>query len=257
MATTTGITSSGSSVIVTPSLIIAGSADNWTGSLDLANNKLVVQTGNLSGQALKDAVLQIDNQVKSGYNLANGSATVWKGTGINSSIAASDTHRNVGLAVFQNNTNSFGSTDGTVTDGSGLIKYTTFGGVPVAKNDVLVKYTYYGDTDLDGKITAGDYTNIDLAFAHQQTLGNQSGWANGDFDYDGKITAADYSLIDTAFAAQTTVLSDDVHTLGALGSVTAVPEPSTWLLALMGVIGLLAFAHHRKVQLAKLQTGKS
>ena len=69
--------------------------------------------------------------------------------------------------MFQNNTNSFGSTDGTVTDGSGLIKYTTFGGVPVAKNDVLVKYTYYGDTDLDGKITAGDYTNIDL-YAHQQ-----------------------------------------------------------------------------------------
>ena len=176
-----------------------------------------------------------------------------------------DTHRNVGLAVFQNNTNSFGSTDGTVTDGSGLIKYTTFGGVTVAKNDVLVKYTYYGDTDLDGKITAGDYTNIDLAFAHQQTFGNQSGWANGDFDYDGKITAADYSLIDTAFAAQTTVLADDVHTLGSLtsslgsgessggslGSVTAVPEPSTWLLGIMGAIGLIALARRRKMQLAK------
>ena len=90
VATNTGLTAAGPNVIVTPALVIAGTTDNWTGSLDLANNKLVVQTGSLTGTALKNAVLQIDNQVKSGYNLANGSATVWKGTGINSSIAVHD-----------------------------------------------------------------------------------------------------------------------------------------------------------------------
>src|SRR5439155_10625759 len=61
VTTSTPITQSGPSVIVTPSLNIAGSTGAWTGFLDLANNKLVVQTGGLSGTALQSAVLQIDN----------------------------------------------------------------------------------------------------------------------------------------------------------------------------------------------------
>ncbi len=246
-------------MVVTPTLTIASHVVSgntvWDGYLDLANNKLVVQTGGLSGTALQDAVKQVASQVKSGYNLANGSSTLWMGTGIGSSSAAADTRRIVGLAVFQNNTKSFGSLDGTVSDGTGNAFITSFGTATVAKNDTLVKFTYFGDTDLDGVITAGDYANIDLAFAHQQTLGPQTGWANGDFDYDGSITAADYSLMDSAFAAQSGALSGEVHTLGSLGgspvSVTAVPEPSTWLLGLMGIIGLLVLARRRQSLVSK------
>ncbi len=251
----------GPSVVVTQTLTIASHVVSgnrlWDGYLDLANNKLVLQTGGLSGASLQDAVKQVASQVKSGYNLANGSSTLWMGTGIGSSSAAADTRRIVGLAVFQNNTKSFGSVDGTVSDGTGnafITNASQFGGVLPAKNDTLVKFTYFGDTDLDGVITAGDYANIDLAFAHQQTLGPQTGWANGDFDYDGSITAADYSLMDSAFAAQSGALSGEVHTLGSLGgslgSVTAVPEPSTWLLGLMGIIGLFAMFGRRKLAAA-------
>ncbi len=235
----------GQHLLVTPVLNIADAA------LDLANNRMVVQTGNLSGTALQDAVHLINSQVKSGYNLSGGSSTLWHGFGINSSSAAADTRRITGLAVLQNNSHAFGSTDGSVSDGTGAAFLTTFDGQAVAKNDTLVKFTYMGDTDLDGVITAGDYANIDLAFAHQQTLGPQSGWANGDFDYDGQITAADYSLMDSAFAAQSGILSGEIYPLAAstnsLNSVTAVPEPGGLLLAsVAAILASLVFAAIRR-----------
>ena len=52
------------------------------------------------------------------------------------------------------------------------------------------------------QITPADYSNIDAAFAQQQTTHvNHSGWVNGDFDYNGLITPNDYALIDASFIA--------------------------------------------------------
>ena len=91
-------------------------------------------------------------------------------------------------------------------------------------NDVLLKYTWFGDADLNGQVNSSDYFQIDTGF-----LGTRSGWINGDFDYDGTIGSNDYFLIDSAFLAQgSTVLSP-----GSSAGVTAVPEPGT-------VLGFLA-----------------
>jgi len=38
-------------------------------------------------------------------------------------------------------------------------------GQPTALDDVLVKYTYFGDANLDGAVTGADYQQIDLGFA--------------------------------------------------------------------------------------------
>ncbi len=251
--TTAQPVATGPSVLVLPALAIASHLDAqnltvWDGSLDLANNKLIVQAGAQNGAAMQAAARLVAAQVKSGYNLSNGSATLWHGAGINSSSAAADANRITGLAVLQNNKKVFGSADGTTADATaGNAFLTSFGGQSVGLNDVLVKFTYFGDTDLDGVVTAADYANIDLAFAHQQTLGPQSGWANGDFDYDGQITAADYSLMDSAFAAQSGTLSGNVYTLSSsLREVTAVPEPSGWLLGMLGAGGLLELCRRRR-----------
>src|SRR5260221_4073016 len=75
-------------------------------------------------------------------------------------------------------------------------------GQPIDNTAVLVKYTYYGDTDFNGKVDGADYARIDLKFNQQSTLGNISGWFNGDFDGNGKIDGADYALIDAAFNSQ-------------------------------------------------------
>jgi len=67
----------------------------------------------------------------------------------------------------------------------------------VAERDVLVKYTWYGDTDFNGVLNFDDYVRTDNGFNNH--LG---GWLNGDFDGNGSVNFDDYVLIDLAFNAQ-------------------------------------------------------
>jgi hypothetical protein len=108
--------------------------------------------------------------------------------------------------------------------------YTTFDGEAVGVNDVLIKYTWFGDADLDGKVSTNDYFQIDAGF-----LNGRSGWINGDFDYSGGVTTNDYFLIDNAFLGQNGVI---LGPASAGGQVTAVPEP----LGGVAVVGLLSAA---------------
>src|SRR5205823_5591177 len=64
-------------------------------------------------------------------------------------------------------------------------------GQTVDSNSVLVKYTYGGDANLDGKINVDDYGRIDF----NSSLA-VAGWFNGDFNYDDKINVDDYGIID-------------------------------------------------------------
>ena len=75
--------------------------------------------------------------------------------------------------------------------------YTSFEGVNAATTDVIVKYTYYGDANIDGQVDGSDYTKIDNGFNTHAT-----GWLNGDFNYDGTVDGSDYTLIDNAFDMQ-------------------------------------------------------
>jgi hypothetical protein len=73
----------------------------------------------------------------------------------------------------------------------------TFAGWYFDNTTVLVKYTYYGDTDFNGVVNFDDYSRIDSGFN-----GHKSGWLNGDFDGNGVVNFDDYSLIDLAFNTQ-------------------------------------------------------
>jgi uncharacterized delta-60 repeat protein len=75
----------------------------------------------------------------------------------------------------------------------------SFAGFTVDSTSVLVKYTYAGDANLDGKINIDDYGRID---GHVSQSGSVFGWFNGDFNYDGKINIDDYGIIDGAINAQ-------------------------------------------------------
>ena len=75
----------------------------------------------------------------------------------------------------------------------------TINSVSIGSNDVLLRYTYYGDANLDGKVDGSDYSKIDSGFINQL-----SGWSNGDFNYDSAINGSDYTLIDNAFNTQGT-----------------------------------------------------
>ena len=111
----------------------------------------------------------------------------WQGPGIGTSSATSDT----GLAPVQ--------------EGA----------------DVLVKYTYNGDVDGNGRINADDYFRIDSGFL--SAIPSPS-YRDGDFNFDDRINADDYFMIDSAFLGQTVILGDTAPT--ALSAVVSAATAS-------------------------------
>ena len=112
---------------------------------------IVHNTGALTPSA---SLAQITNQVAQGYNGG------WNGSGgIVSSTAAANTSHLTALGAILND-------NGTNTQTP--IYTTTFeSGYTVSDSDVLVKYTYYGDANLDGKVDGSDYSRIDNAYLQQ------------------------------------------------------------------------------------------
>jgi hypothetical protein len=76
-----------------------------------------------------------------------------------------------------------------------------FSGQPVDSTSVLIKFTYRGDANLDGKINVDDYGRIDFYVPLRTT-----GWFNGDFNLDGKINVDDYGIIDFNIGVQGSIL---------------------------------------------------
>ena len=175
------------------------------------------------------SVSNITNQIGSGF--ANGA---WNGTGILSSAAAVTPAT---TAVVELND------DGT---GTGTPLMSMFDGQSVGDTDVLVKYTFVGDANLDGVVNSGDYLAIDNGFNS-----NLSGWQNGDFNYDGTINGDDYTLIDNAFNTQGSVsfAGESAGPTEMIASdteqVAAVPEPGELGLMAVGVAGLMGRRRRR------------
>ena len=90
-----------------------------------------------------------------------------------------------------------------------------------------LKSTWIGDANLDGVFDSGDFV---VAFtAGKYETGDAAGWADGDFDGNLLFDSADFvaSFIDGGYEA------------GPVAAVAAVPEPSSVLLILVGLLGVL------------------
>jgi autotransporter-associated beta strand protein len=184
-------------VLVTSGLNFGGALNAWAGRLNLGDNDLIVRAGNLQ---------DVTNQVKEGYGTPG---SYWNGAaGILSSTAAVDPSHLNWVGVRQ-------STGGT------------FDGVSTSAGDILVKLTYVGDCNLDGKVDGSDYSLIDSAYVYNTTHpGYYTGWSNGDFNYDGVINGSDYTLMDNSFNTQGVQITAELasETVQATNS-SAVPEP--------------------------------
>jgi hypothetical protein len=139
--------------------------------LDLANNVLVIRNGSVAG---------LQSQVATGFN-----GGAWNGVGgINSSAAAASTTTGIGVAS------------------NATLNQTSFAGVTgLTSSAVLLKYTYYGDSDLNGATTLDDFT---LFLNGYQTAGTT--WLQGDYDYNGLVTLDDFTLFLAGYQQQGTPL---------------------------------------------------
>src|SRR5207244_431114 len=70
--------------------------------------------------------------------------------------------------------------------------WSSWDGVTVDLTTVIGKYTYYGDVNLDGQVTADDYATADVF----RGLTQGALWTQGDISGDGQVTADDYAQMD-------------------------------------------------------------
>jgi autotransporter-associated beta strand protein len=211
--------------------------------LNMTNNSMVVRGGDYATLYAKTV---------SGFN-----GGVWDGVGINSSTAAAEPDGRTAIAIVNNADLGF-------SDFAGITGLTG--------NEILFKYTYYGDADLDGNTGAEDFS----AFLQGFTGAAPASWLTGDFNYDGAVGAEDFSAFLINFSTVLPQLRDpalmeqmdtfaqqlasgsgaggniggDMGELsGQSGSVTAnqavVPEPGSIGLLAVGALGLLARRRRR------------
>ncbi len=179
------------------------------GAFDLNDNDLIV--GN--GTSKASVVAMVKNARHSG---------AWDLSGITSSAAKNRPGAKVtGLGVLS------GAQFLSAHPGAG-----SFSGLPFAPTDTLVKYTWNGDADFNGRLDFDDYSRIDNGFNVQNNPGTIEDWFTGDFDFNSRIDFDDYALIDNAFNAQSGTLARALAYLdGTDRSGDSMGAPSLQLVA--------------------------
>jgi subtilisin-like proprotein convertase family protein len=104
---------------------------------------------------------------------------------------------------------------------AGLLELSSFTGYSLSPTDILVKYTYRGDTNLDGLLDATDFNAVLSGLTN-----NLTGWQNGDVNYDDIVNATDWSLFLSAYANQGAPFGNDP------APAASIPEPTTLALLL-------------------------
>lgn len=183
------------------SVLAGATTGTYAGQLDLGNNDLILRGATQTVAAIR-AIVAGGGIVASGASPAAAPFTT--------------------LSVFSNN------------DGSGNAFYTSYDGVTgLGANDIIVKFTYVGDTDLSGYLDANDLINVIEGFSN-----GLSGWNYGDVNHSGG--AVDIADVE-AFLAAYAYVTDSANNAPSLGTGAGVlagggviPEP--------GAIGLLLAA---------------
>ncbi len=200
----------------------------YNATLDLANNDLVIDyapgqspLGTWNGTAYTGIL----GALQSGRN-----GGAWNGAGIITSMSA---------AVSGNPRTTLGVAEASAALGLNATT-TAWRGQLVDASSLLIKYTYAGDANLDGRIDVDDYFVIDSNYSKSGTL---FGYGNGDFDYDGSIDADDYFLIDSNFSSQGLPLQPAAYLSRGISSV---PEPGAFAVIAIAYAG--SFLRRRRLR---------
>jgi fibronectin-binding autotransporter adhesin len=192
--------SAGGDLSTVNSLTLTGS-----GQFDLNDNDLVIDYSGASPAAT------IRSYLVRGFNGGN-----WNGAGVASGAAHNDSGFQTALGYAENST----------------LGYATFDGQGVDSTSLLIKYTYYGDNNLDGKVDVNDFK----MFLDGLVAASGSSWSQGDYTYDGKVDLGnDFNLFLRTYLAQGGALGDLAPTLQNDAELSVaqksqllsvIPEPS-------------------------------
>ena len=187
---------------------VGGLNPNAGGLVDVGNGMVTVTSG-----------LTVENMLTAITAGSNGGT--WTGTsGITSSTAAVDSAAGSPRAV------------GWLDNGDGSL---------------TVAYAAPGDTNLDWSVDILDTANF-LALGKFDT-GSPATWREGDFNYDGFVDILDAdAFVSTGLfnAGNYNTPSGERVAVAPVGSVAAVPEPSTWALLAAACGGAVAACRGRR-----------
>jgi hypothetical protein len=96
-----------------------------------------------------------------------------------------------------------------------------------------LRETWIGDANLDGEFNSGDLVAVFEVGEYEDAIQENSGWAEGDWDADGDFTSGDLVL----------AFQDGGYMAAA---VPAVPEPTSVVMLLAGLIGLAIVSNTRR-----------
>ena len=186
----------------TSALNLTGGTGAWTTGLDLTTSKFILES-TVSTKTVDLA--RITDQAHFGTTHTDGLFT-------STSLGA-----NFAIAVVDN----------------GIVNKTTFGGIAVDSNSILVGAEMLGDANIDGHVDLTDLSTVLNNFG-----ANTSAWTSGNFDGGTAIDLTDLSAVLNNFGATNPNASD--APAGAIGTAAiATPEPASLAVMSMGLAVLL------------------
>jgi hypothetical protein len=258
-----GAGSLGSGSIAAPGLSISG-------VLDVGSSGIVIEYGNgtspigdlsFAHTARNYPTGSIQRYAQTGINGLN-----WNGPGIISSDAENDSSGLTAVGVADENdlANVYPANYTVADNGSG-----TWMGQPINDpNNVLVRYTWYGDGNLDGVVNKFDVAALAQGYSG---LAGYIGWSDGDYTYAGYISKLDISLLAESYVFQGAPLGDAItdgqaqyllaldpempgNVQAEFQSISGTPEPASLAVLCAAGVGLLS--RRRRTCLALLRAGR-
>jgi hypothetical protein len=148
--------------------------DSGAGSkIDLADSKAIVNYTGVTPAATIRALLMTGRGTGS-----------WDGEGINSSTAAT-------IAADNSNVHKTAIGYGEAS----TLGLSSFAGQSVDGTTIVMRYTYLGDANLDGRVNALDFNALASNFG--PTAGKV--WTQADFNFDGITNSSDFGVLATNF----------------------------------------------------------
>ncbi len=196
------------SAVKLPTLAFDGSTDNWTGALDLTNNKLIVE----AVAATKSTTLSmLQNQTSFGRTHSTG-------------VISSTLPANFAIALLDN----------------AITNFPTFGGLLVDSNSILLSPELLGDANADGHVDLTDLSTILNNFG--ATTPN---WTSGNFDNAPTIDLTDLSDVLNNFGQTNPSANSQLPIANDQLPATPAPEPATLALLLPAALLAPARRTHR------------